>query len=746
MYVVSAETDPALSRPPNDSRPAASAGTGILHQSPVYYNWGSVPPGLKAAGRWERSGRKVVSPRPQPAAYMQNVALYLESQTRPYKPKPSTLAFWETADFLLKFLCPRRDYYGFKSGGDPDAKGWPRTYRHLSVQTFRDALSGKEVLALFHAGGLAYWFALDVDFHPGDLDRGRFFRRLAAVHDELTVQEEDWFAAGVNPEAVSGCHFYVFSQESLPLHDVLAYAEVMKRRLIESHPDLFDEALEIYPTVGGNPLRMPVCKGRCVVLDRPLEGVPLREQAAALADWIRSPSNPMPKDEFVGWFEARTPEHRPKAVLPLPLPQSQAEVRPLTEEEIARLEAKFLSGLDGPTERHEEPGPAIYDPPGSREQPGSAAGQPSGFVPATRPSVDAATRPGTVPGPVEDTPFLLPAKAIAVAASGTPVGCRGAKVSYKGRFFEIMDLFWHSRLTPKAGTIGSYVGPWVRWAVAMGCTDEEIVGFLRRHLPLLKYAGLSGRLDGDIEELVRCELAATRRIRQDNGYQPDSSRSDMIFAGVVAASRRLGIDPLDPSTYGRHRGNSSGKLAVEDADLDEAQAKVVLGAVGWLSRDSQVVLAAARRVVGFVRGHPEREMAAVFVPVLCGDLGLEWFCPSDGGRRCKRAERFLKALVEAGVLVVERDALWRGRKREGNKARLYALGPVMGLQSEEEAGSHAVEREEGEVYLSIGDTSPCSPGSPLAPLRRELRRQRRSLGPSRKARGKIGEWPRRQAG
>src|SRR5262245_55483472 len=103
-YVVSAKKALALRQPLRYPPPVPTRGELAPPGPPVYDAWRRVPAGLKTPFQWERSGRKVPSPHPGPAAYMRGVPLYSEAQTKAYSPKPATVAFWEAADLLLRFL------------------------------------------------------------------------------------------------------------------------------------------------------------------------------------------------------------------------------------------------------------------------------------------------------------------------------------------------------------------------------------------------------------------------------------------------------------------------------------------------------------------------------------------------------------------------------------------------------------------------------------------------------------------
>jgi hypothetical protein len=61
------------------------------------------------------------------------------------------------------------------------------------------------------------------------------------------------------------------------------------------------------------------------------------------------------------------------------------------------------------------------------------------------------------------------------------------------------------------------------------------------------------------------------------------------------------------------------------------------------------------------------------VPTLCGDLAVNWFVASDGGSRCKKAERFLALLCGLGVIKLMRPRRWCGLGHPDNRASTYGL-------------------------------------------------------------------------
>jgi hypothetical protein len=293
------------------STPAAVAAAPEDH-AVRFGGWRSVPERLKTIAQWKRQGRSVMTAcKKAPAAVVDwdgiQAKVYSEDQTRLYNPRPATVAFREDCRAFTAFLNPRRDRHAFKPRKDFQHPDWPQTTDYLTDDLLERAFRHREGLAILPAAaGDARWFAIDLDLHEPASDPGRFLAQVAAVHDKLVEEGDDFFMA-CRERDISGLHFWVFGDEGLPLGVVLGEANRVKAELIARHPDLFDASLEIYPNPV-RPFRLPIFPGRCPVLDVPLEGVPSRQQLSRLVRWIENPGKPMPKEDLLAWVRARLPK------------------------------------------------------------------------------------------------------------------------------------------------------------------------------------------------------------------------------------------------------------------------------------------------------------------------------------------------------------------------------------------------------------------------------------------------------
>jgi hypothetical protein len=185
----------------------------------------------------------------------------------------------------------------------------------------------------------------------------------------------------------------------------------------------------------------------------------------------------------------------------------------------------------------------------------------------------------------------------------------------------------------------------------------------------------SDRLTGDIGELLRTDAYTARHIGDGNGYQPRPDESTEIFAGVKARCRHLGFVFAEPSTWGV-LGRQAFNCDISDMDFsltfdDKLAVKGPGAAV--LKCDVPSVYQGAHRVKAFVTKYPGKELPAGLVPALCDGLPINWFVASDGGSRCKKAERFLALLCSLGVIKVIRPRRWCGPGHRNNRAATYGL-------------------------------------------------------------------------
>jgi hypothetical protein len=131
----------------------------------------------------------------------------------------------------------------------------------------------------------------------------------------------------------------------------------------------------------------------------------------------------------------------------------------------------------------------------------------------------------------------------------------------------------------------------------------------------------------------------------------------------------------DPSTWGV-LGRKGFSCDISDVDFSltfEEKLAVKEPGAALLKCDVLSAYQAAHRIKAFVTKYPGKELPASLVPGLCGGLPINWFVASDGGSRCKKAERLLALLCSLGVIKKVRGKRWCGPGHPDNRAATYGL-------------------------------------------------------------------------
>jgi hypothetical protein len=225
-------------------------------------------------------------------------------------------------------------------------------------------------------------------------------------------------------------------------------------------------------------------------------------------------------------------------------------------------------------------------------------------------------------------------------------------------------------------TIGCWAAPALRHLMLVdGLGADEALAKVEEFYQMIPDPSFSDRLTVDIGELLRTDAYTARHVGDGNGYQPRPDESTDIFAGVKARCQQLGLVFADPSTWdvlGR-RGFSCDISDVDFSLTFEEKLAVKEPGAALLKCDVPSVYQAAHRIKAFVTKYPGKELPAGLVPGLCGGLPITWFVPSDGGSRCKKAERFLALLCSLGVIKKVRGKRWCGPGHPDNRAATYGL-------------------------------------------------------------------------
>lgn len=328
----------------------------------VFRGWQNLPRELKTRGQWEVSNRKVRKgevPRgevvysdrkrtskafaedddaaeedrePESVIAIAKVGVYAEEQTRAYVPSNLVLAYRAFYDIFVGHTS-KSHYIWITS------EGWLWCYGGLGRQRTKSHVDGLEEYGVIGGGGTlretTRFGLIDHDLHDGDL--GIFLEQQRILIDEF-CGKGGWHVQ-VKNENAGGVHLI----QVVPEIDLADYRRKVLHKLqsldlrnpgLEARARAFGMKsfgqLEIYPdrTHG---IRLPLAKGRTVLLDRPL---PLRtnikgrqvQDVVGYIRWINHAERAyMPADEVYEYVRARM---KPSAGQPLPLvPKSQNTVQ-----------------------------------------------------------------------------------------------------------------------------------------------------------------------------------------------------------------------------------------------------------------------------------------------------------------------------------------------------------------------------------------------------------------------------------
>lgn len=324
----------------------------------IYGGWNKLPRGLKTRGQWELLNRKVRKDEvpkallayseirrtgstttihddgteehrePQAKVVLDGVGVFAEEQTKPFKPSNLVLAYRAFYDYFVGHTS--KSHYIWITSED-----WLWCYGGLGRQRTKSHVDGLEEYGVIGGGGTlretTRFGLIDHDLHDGDLDI--FLEQQRILIDEF--HGKDGWHVQVKNENAGGVHLI----QVVPEMDVADYRRKLLRKLQDldlRNPGLEARArsvgmksfsqLEIYPdrTHG---IRLPLAKGRTVLLDRPL---PLRtnikgrqvQDVVGYIRWINDAERAyMPTDEVFEYVRLRMkPSVRQ---LPPSLPDSQ---------------------------------------------------------------------------------------------------------------------------------------------------------------------------------------------------------------------------------------------------------------------------------------------------------------------------------------------------------------------------------------------------------------------------------------
>jgi hypothetical protein len=227
-------------------------------------------------------------------------------------------------------------------------------------------------------------------------------------------------------------------------------------------------------------------------------------------------------------------------------------------------------------------------------------------------------------------------------------------------------------------TIGCWATPALRHLMLVdGLDADEALDKIEEFYEKMPDTSFSDRLSsGNLRELLRTDAHTIRKIGEGNLGQANPDESTAKFAGVKTRCQQIGFTFSDLSTW--HVLNRPKAQPVDVSDMDfrltfEEKLAVKEPGAALLKCDVPSVYQAAHRIKAYVTKYPGRELPAILVPVLCADLPINWFVASDGGSRCKMAEKFLALVCSLGIITMLQEKQWHGPGHPKNRGALYGL-------------------------------------------------------------------------
>lgn len=315
----------------------------------VYDDWRFVPKEYATRNKWTLRFRKI-KPKQSPAAQFRIVqtrklesinhefesekyiSLYHINQTLPIKKTPLNVArhlyyrcFIEPADRtkLIRWTQGAWEQDGEEKYWDTEVDnwGWRHFKENFGLQSSIDHIRGKDIYGIFGAKS-SYCLIIDLDYHNKGLVL--FLKRLSALLELFHGKHR--------------CHFQITDNNAGGVHLVLFFgvnSSLKSRRrwlwnqLAEADrhdPELnFTKGseyapqfnVEVYPDTQRG-VRLPLARGRTMLLDRPLELITSRgkeiQDVVGYIQWLRDPDRQfMPKEDVYRYVVERL-EIRPAEI------------------------------------------------------------------------------------------------------------------------------------------------------------------------------------------------------------------------------------------------------------------------------------------------------------------------------------------------------------------------------------------------------------------------------------------------
>ena len=281
---------------------------------PVYIDWSEVPEGLRTRDQWDDDYYRVPSGTTpagivvwwQPRQVRDDdrnqvrmidvvcrpVRLYSPEQVRSFTPTPRYLAHRAFYDIFVR--PANRQRYAWWDDGH-----WKFCRGKLSKQKVQQHVHGNEMYAVY-GGRKTRFLAVDLDLHGGD--QAIFIEQLELLLESFG-HKNGWHVQVANENA-NGVHLLRVLRTA-DLEDARRSLRNILEVLDSQNPLLAHKArhadmktlgqLEIFPD-RRQAFRLPLCRGRTVLLDRPLELMELSRTKRPLVQDVEG---------YVNWLNAK---------------------------------------------------------------------------------------------------------------------------------------------------------------------------------------------------------------------------------------------------------------------------------------------------------------------------------------------------------------------------------------------------------------------------------------------------------
>ena len=276
----------------------------------TFRDWNDVPSTFKTRSAWERVFRRIAKgEKPTGIALIEETRkcdifdadgqvegtseskvekpykLFHVSQTKPIRQTALNTAQHEFYQHFIRHSDRTKlirwtkgewqiDEQGEKSWDETaDIWGWRIFQEHFSLDQAIEHLNGKDLYGVFGAKKSSY-LLIDLDLHNQPLDL--FLRRLRVLLDAFHGKHRCHFQ--VSNEKAGGVHIILFFGGESPLETRRGWLMNELARLDEKHPGVALTKIkngkrvlniEVYPD-RANAHRLPLCRGRTMLLDEPL--------------------------------------------------------------------------------------------------------------------------------------------------------------------------------------------------------------------------------------------------------------------------------------------------------------------------------------------------------------------------------------------------------------------------------------------------------------------------------------------